>query len=105
MPPKDKCRALGLGFCVIGFTSVYFASGTADAQQSDAERQAVSVRVQQRSRYEALEDQLRPGSALSSSDVALALQTSVFVDAGRGRVRFSGESWTHVTSSTTRARS
>lgn len=63
----------------------------ANAQQSDSDRQRVSLRVQQRSRYENLEDQFRPGVGLSSSDVALALQTSVFVDAGRGRVRFSGE--------------
>lgn len=49
------------------------------------------MRAQQRSRYEALEDQFRQGGSLSDSDVALALRTSVFVDASRGRIRFSGE--------------
>lgn len=51
----------------------------------------IRLRVQQRSRYEALENQFRPDPALSTNDVALALQTSLFVDAGNGRVKFFGE--------------
>ena len=51
----------------------------------------MQLRVQQRSRYEALDNQFRPNPGLSSHDVALALQTSLFVEAGRGRVRFFGE--------------
>ena len=86
-----KSRALGLALSAIGFALAGFTSVAAKAQQSEAEGQRVSVRVQQRSRYEALEDQFRQGGGLSSSDVALALQTSVFVDVGRGRVKFSGE--------------
>lgn len=46
-------------------------------------------RFVQRSRYEALDEQPRTG--FSSSDVALALQTSLFVNVGNGRLRFSGE--------------
>jgi hypothetical protein len=46
-------------------------------------------RVVQRSRYETLNDQPRTG--FSSNDNVLALQTSLFINVGTGRVRFSGE--------------
>jgi hypothetical protein len=62
------------------------AAGSARAQERTNDP---VFRVVQRSRYESLNDQPRTG--LSSNDNVLALQTSLFVNAGRGRVRFSGE--------------
>ena len=67
-----------------------FAATIAGAQ-SDApvETAVFDFRVEQRSRYETLNDQYRP--LLSGSDQALALQTSFFVEARHDRLRFLGE--------------
>jgi len=89
MQPGFKRTAIASGLAALiawSFQFPAFAQGQADADQP-----RVRLRWQQRARYESLEDQFRPGAALSSSDVALALQTSLFVDAGRGRVQFHGE--------------
>jgi hypothetical protein len=61
----------------------------ADAQESTARADGLRIAVTQRSRYEALDDQFRPG--LSGSDHVLALQTSVTFDARFPRVRLFGE--------------
>jgi len=57
--------------------------------QSTDDTPLVALRFQQRSRLEAINDS--PRANVSSSDQALELQTSMFVDVGRGKVRFSGE--------------
>jgi hypothetical protein len=61
--------------------------GAAEAPSADSSR--FDFRFQQRTRYETLNDQFRPG--LSGSDQALALQTSVAVDAEFGSVHLIGE--------------
>lgn len=65
-----------------------FVAAGGPARAQERANDAV-FRVVQRSRYETLDAQPRTG--LSSNDNVLALQTSLFVNAGRGRVRFSGE--------------
>jgi hypothetical protein len=60
----------------------------ASAQSAD-DTPAVALRFQQRSRYQVLDNDPRPSAA--SHDQALELQTSMFVEAGRGNVRFNGE--------------
>ena len=57
--------------------------------QSASDAPLVALRFQQRSRLEAISDS--PRASVASSDQALELQTSMFVDVGRGKVRFSGE--------------
>jgi hypothetical protein len=60
----------------------------AQAQSTD-DKPLVTLRFQQRSRYETIDDTPRAG--VGSSDRAFEMQTSMFVDVGRGKVRFSGE--------------
>jgi len=57
------------------------------AQSNDGS--GISLRYQQRSRYEYLDAVPRTG--VKPTDRALALQTSVFVEGGQGNVRFFGE--------------
>jgi hypothetical protein len=61
----------------------------AQQAQAAADPPAVSLRVQQRSRYQVIDNSPRLNT--SASDQALELQTSLFVEAGRGNVRFNGE--------------
>ena len=49
----------------------------------------VVLRFQQRSRLESIDNSPRP--TVGSSDQALEMQTSMFIDVGRGKVRFAGE--------------
>jgi hypothetical protein len=67
---------------------VAFAAACAQAQSGD-DKPIVTLRFQQRARLEAIDD--TPRTTVGASDQALELQTSVFVDVGRGKVRFSGE--------------
>jgi hypothetical protein len=64
------------------------AAMSAQAQSTD-DTPLVALRFQQRSRLEAIDNS--PRANVASSDQALELQTSMFVDVGRGKVRFSGE--------------
>jgi len=57
--------------------------------QSKDQTPLVALRFQQRSRLESINDS--PRASVSSSDQALELQTSMFIDVGRGKVRFAGE--------------
>jgi hypothetical protein len=61
----------------------------AAAQESSADEGKIRLRVVQRSRLATIENQFRP--ELDSRDRSLELQTSLFVDAGRGAVKFHGE--------------
>ena len=61
---------------------------SAQAQSAD-DTPLVVLRFQQRSRLESINDS--PRANVASSDQALEMQTSMFVDVGRGKVRFSGE--------------
>ena len=61
---------------------------SAQAQSTD-DTPLVVLRFQQRSRLEAIDNS--PRSNVASSDQALEMQTSMFIDVGRGKVRFSGE--------------
>ncbi|HVY65661.1 MAG TPA: alginate export family protein [Gammaproteobacteria bacterium] len=61
---------------------------TARAQPEDGAA-AVRLGFQQRSRYQVFDNDPRPNTAVH--DQALELQTSMFVEAGRGNVRFNGE--------------
>jgi hypothetical protein len=63
------------------------AQGPGTAPPADAP--AIALRVQQRSRYQVIDNS--PRLTTRSSDQALELQTSLFVEAGRGNVRFNGE--------------
>lgn len=90
MQSKNRAHLPGYVACAFAF-AVTVAASDAAAEEASAEQPRISVRGQQRSRYESLDNQFRPGSGLSTDDVVLALQTSLFVDAGRGRVKFTGE--------------
>lgn len=70
---------------------IAFALAIAGSGASAQERAANDpvFRVVQRARYESLAEQ--PRSTLSTNDHVLALQTSLFINVGSGRVRFSGE--------------
>jgi hypothetical protein len=61
----------------------------AAAQEPSGDEGKIRVRVVQRSRLSTIENQFRP--ELDGADHALELQTSLFVDAGRGAVTFHGE--------------
>ncbi len=64
------------------------AALSAQAQSGD-DAPLVALRFQQRSRLESIDDS--PRATVASSDQVLEMQTSMFVDVGRGKVRFSGE--------------
>jgi hypothetical protein len=66
----------------------FVAATSAQAQSSD-DTPLVVLRFQQRSRLEAIDNS--PRANVASSDQALEMQTSMFIDVGRGKVRFSGE--------------
>lgn len=57
--------------------------------QSTDDKPLVTLRFQQRSRYQVIEDS--PRTNASASDQALELQTSMFIETGRGNVRFNAE--------------
>ena len=72
----------------VDFLLAFVVAVSAQAQPAD-EAPIVTLRFQQRSRYEMIDD--TPRLSVGSSDQALELQTSMFIDVGRGKVRFSGE--------------
>jgi hypothetical protein len=61
----------------------------APAQEATRDERTVRVRVQQRSRLATIKNQFRP--EIDGRDHSLELQTSLFVDAGRGAATFHGE--------------
>lgn len=61
----------------------------APAQEPSRDERSVRVRVVQRSRLSTMKNQFRP--EIDGEDQSLELQTSLFVDAGRGAVTFHGE--------------
>ena len=65
------------------------AAGMSAQAQSANDAPLVVLRFQQRSRLETIDNSPRP--TVASSDRALEMQTSMFIDVGRGKVRFSGE--------------
>src|SRR5512138_1284766 len=73
--------------CAVALVASMFA--TSAGAQSPGDVPAVRLLFQQRSRYQVIDDS--PRTNTSASDQALELQTSMFIEAGRGNVRFNGE--------------
>jgi hypothetical protein len=74
---------------VLGASLLALSLTTAVRGQADDDAPAVKLSFQQRSRYQVLDNDPRPTAA--SHDQALELQTSMFIEAGRGKVQFNGE--------------
>jgi hypothetical protein len=87
--PSPPLRVLS-GWLALGIALSLQASARAQTPAPAAEPPpVVSLRVQQRARYDVIDNS--PRLDTRSSDQALELQTSLFVEAGRGSVRFNGE--------------
>ena len=71
------------------FALLALVAGMSAQAQSADDAPLVVLRFQQRSRLESIDDS--PRATVASSDQALEMQTSMFIDVGRGKVRFSGE--------------